>query len=206
MRVIAFLMLPGIAMFGQTSPPPASNEPPKRTLFDSKGQTTSKPAAPPPQAVKPSGGAAPESGRGASYRALDALGASTEDMNAIRDSNVRRLTKDGCAPEVSARIADLRSKLQAAGVDTGPAERSARAGREESGPDTSTLAVASNWFKATGENKAPAAKDKSNDLLDSVLPAAGKGVSEAKPREQEDVASLKTELEHLYAACPAAKR
>jgi hypothetical protein len=204
-NAVIFMMFSGIALYGQTA------EAPKRTVFDSKGQELKRAAAPAADTYKPAGAAGvPENGRGASYRALDTLSSSTEDMNAIRDSNVRRLTKDGCAPEVSARIGDLRSRLQAAGVAPDATEKSSRAVREDSGSDSSTLALASNWFKATGNGKATAApvKDKSIDLLDSVLPiAAGKDAIEAKdPRPSQDIASLKAELEHLYAACPGAKR
>jgi hypothetical protein len=186
-RSIAFLMLSGMVIYAQTGQP---QEAPKRTVYDSKPQTTAKPV--------------PENGRGgASYRALDALGASNEDMNVIRDGNVRRLTQDGCAPEVSARIADVRNKLQALGVET-------RAGREDSKTDTTTQALASNWFKAAGDSKASASKDKTGELLDSVLPqAAGKDTGETKGRDAgtpENIAGLKAELEHLYAACPAGKR
>lgn len=181
MRALTFVMLSGFVLYGQTA------EAPKRTVFDSKAQEQKKSPT-------------PESGKGASYRALDALTSSTEDMNVIRDSNVRRLTKDGCAPEVSARIADLRSKLP---------DGIAKSARADSAPDNSALVLASNWFKAASDNKSTAApaKDKSIDLLDSVLPAtAGKTAVEAKPTRPEDIVSMRAELEHLYAACPGAKR
>jgi hypothetical protein len=205
MRTIILIVLSS-AVYAQTGQSSAGADTPKRTVFESKGQSSAKPASPEAE-VKPQGAAGvPENGRGASFRALDTLSSSTENLNLIRDNNVRRLTKDGCAPEVSARIGDLRSKLQAAGVVLPPLERSARTGREESGPDNSTLALASNWFKAPTDGKASGAKDKSIDLLDSVLPAAGKGARMHEDVAGLDVPSLKAELEHLYAACPAAKR
>jgi hypothetical protein len=124
-----------------------------------------------------------------------------EDLNAIRDNNVRSLTKDGCAPEVSARIADLRSRLRIATGAPDVDGKSSRNARED--PGSETLAMASNWFKSGSAGSSLTAKDKSSELLDSVLPDRQVRKPVDSRTEDRDAAGLKTEIEHLLATCPA---
>jgi hypothetical protein len=198
MRAIVCVLYMSVAVCGQSTP-----DAPKRTLFDSKGETLKK-AEPAAEAAKSRDAAVPENARGASARSLDSLGASLEDLNGIRDSNVRSLTKDGCAPEVSARIADLKTRLRVAtGVPDRAEKNSGRAG-DDSGSET--LALASNWFKSSSAGSSLDAKNKSNDLLDSVLPDSPARKPADLREESRDAAGLKSEIEHLLATCPGAKR
>ena len=148
---------------------------------------------------------APAADRAAGARTLDSLGASTQDLNAIRDANLTRITKDGCAPEVSARIAELRGKLL---VYTSPAADPPSRGPDKPTPPpaaaNSAAAVAADWYKAPpGRN--PSRPSGAKDPLDAVLPSGALKTPGQKAAEQ-DVATLKVELEHLSAACPGAKQ
>jgi hypothetical protein len=196
MRVIVWIVCSAVAVCGQSAA-----DAPKRTLFDSKGATLKKPEPPPAEAAKPRDVSAPENTRGASARALDSLGSSLEDLNTIRDNNVRSLTKDGCAPEVSARIADLRTRLQIATGAPDVDGKSSRNARED--PGSESLAMASNWFKSGNASSSLIAKDKSNELLDSVLPESPSRKAADLRMEERDAAGLKTEIEHLLTTCPA---
>jgi hypothetical protein len=198
MRVIMWIMCSSVVVCGQSA-----TDAPKRTLFDSKGATLKKPEPPAGDSAKPRETGAPDNAHGASARALDSLGSSTEDLNGIRDSNVRSLTKDGCAPEVSARIADLRIRLRAVTGVPDATEKSSRKAGEDSGSET--LALASNWFKSSTVGSSLDAKNKANELLDSVLP----DYPARRPNlrtENRDAVGLKSEIEHLLATCPGAKR
>src|SRR3984957_13666919 len=199
MRLIIWIMCSSIVAFGQSA-----TDAPKRTLYDSKGTNLKKLDPPAAEAAKTRDVSAPENTRGASAHALDSLGSSLEDLNGIRDTNVRGLTKDGCAPEVSARIADLKARLQIATGAPDVAAKNSRGVREDSGSET--LAVASNWFKSGSASSSLAAKDKTNELLDSVLPESPAKKSVDSRLENWDAASLNSEIEHLLATCPAAKR
>src|SRR5262249_49591782 len=77
----------------------AQNDAPKRTIVDSS--QSQKSGARKPETV---------STRDTGSTALDAVITSTENLNSIRDSNVRRLG-DGCTPDITARIGELRSQL-----------------------------------------------------------------------------------------------
>jgi hypothetical protein len=199
MRLIIWIVCSSVAVYAQSA-----TDAPKRTVFDSKGATLKKPEPTPAEAAKPRNVAAPENTQGASPRALDSLGSSLEDLNGIRDSNVRGLTKDGCAPEVSARIADLKTRLRAVtGVPDAAEKNSSRAG-DDAGSET--LALASNWFKSSSAGSSLDTKNKSNELLDSVLPDSPARKPADLRAENRDAAGLKTEIEHLLATCPGAKR
>ncbi len=199
MRVIVWIVCSSFVVCGQSTA-----DAPKRTLFDSKGANLKKPDPPSADAAKPRDTEAPENARGASAKALDSLGSSLEDLNGIRDSNVRGLTKDGCAPEVSARIADLRTRLRIATGVQDAAGNNRRSVRDDSGSET--LALASNWFKSSSAGASLGTKDKSNELLDSVLPdSPARKPTDLKP-ESRDAAGLKNEIEHLLATCSGTKR
>ena len=197
MRIATWIVCLSIAVWGQSAV-----DPPKRTLIDSRGATLKKPD-PPPEPLKVRENA-PENTREASTQSLDSLGSSLEDLNIIRDSNVRALTKDGCAPETSARIADLKTRLRIATGMPEAAVKSSHATPDDAGSET--LALASNWFKSRNASSSAGAKDKSNELLDSVLPDSLTKKPADSRTENRDAAGLKTEIEHLLAACPGTKR
>ena len=195
MRAItAVLMIAGIALQAQT-PPPADT--PARTIFDPK-QNLKKPDPLPPakpvSAPASAGGVPRDSQRDAGSSALDALATSTENLNTIRDGNVRKLTADGCAPEVSARLADLRARL---GIRATP--------KKDTGSETAALALASAWYKTPEESKPAAAQQKTTDLLESVLPGPSKSPKPADPQAR-DAGALKDEMDRLLASCSGAKQ
>ena len=138
MRILTLMILAAFATQAQNS----QADPPKRTLIDSN-QNLKRPAPVAEPVKATSGRQSPESARNPGSSALDALSSSTENLNVIRDSNVRKLTNDGCAPETSARINELRTRL---GIAVPSAAASKNAGSE-----TAALAVASGWFKAPSD-------------------------------------------------------
>jgi hypothetical protein len=180
------ILLPVAAAYGQ------QGETPKRTIFDSTNQSPQLVRANEPAAVnKPALSSSPISAAGASSRALDALNSSQEDLNAIRDGNIRRLTSGGCAPDVSARIADLAAKLHT----NAPANSTV-------GSESATLALASDWYKRPGDAASvKQGKDQKDALLDMVLPGA-----KSAPAGGQDTAGLRAELDRLLTTCPAPKR
>ena len=178
MRTFATLILAATAIHAQPQ-----SDAPKRTIFDSR-QTQQKAEPPPPTPVKAS---APARDPGSS--AFDALVSSTENLNNIRDGNVRRLT-DGCSPDVAARIADIRARL---GIKES-------LGKRDSGSEIAALALASTWFKSPADS-APQAAQKKSDLLDAVLPG-----SEKKSEPGQDAAGLQVELNRLLVSCSGVKR
>jgi hypothetical protein len=199
MRVIIWIICTSVVVCAQ-----ATTDAPKRTLFDSKGATLKKPDPPAAEAAKPRDVSAAENARGGSAHALDSLGSSIEDLNGIRDSNVRGLTKDGCAPEVSARIADLRARLRIATGVPDTAEKGPRGGADDRGPET--LALALNWYKSSSAGASLSPKDKSRELLDSVLPESVANKPVDLRAESRDAAGLNSEIEHLLRTCPGSKR
>jgi hypothetical protein len=205
MRIWMILTLAGFMVCmcaGQTPPPPDN---PQRTIRDTvafKSQNDpAKTSAPKADLVKTS---ARDFDRGASAGTLDSLDSSTENLNVIRDANLKRLLKDGCAPAVSARIAELRARLDI------PTEKPDRGDREGSKPENSAVDLASAWYKAPAKSNADAANsnaaatNKSADLLDAVLPVA-KTEAASKKAPGSDTEALKIELDHLLTACPSAK-
>jgi len=191
MRILTLMILAAFATQAQNS----QADPPKRTLIDSN-QNLKRPAPVAEPVKATSGRQTPESARNPGSSALDALSSSTENLNVIRDSNVRKLTNDGCAPETSARINELRTRL---GIAVPSAAASKNAGSE-----TAALAVASGWFKAPSDGAPVASQQKKSDLLDSVLPGADTAAKPADAREQ-DAGALQSELDHLLASCSGAK-
>jgi hypothetical protein len=182
------ILLSAALVFGQQQ-----SETPKRTIFDSTNQSprlvrANEPVA---QAPKPALSSSPISAAGASSRALDALNSSQEDLNAIRDGNIRRLTSGGCAPDVSARIAELAAKLHT----NAPTNSTV-------GSESATLALASEWYRRPGDAASvKQGKDQKDALLDAVLPGAKSAAAGGQ-----DTASLRAELDRLLTTCPAPKR
>jgi hypothetical protein len=91
----------------------------------------------------------------AAVNALDSLTTSLQDLNAIRDGNLGRVQKDGCPPEVTSRLADLRGKLrqyetELTGVEA-PAPSPSQA-KERPGL-TDTMAIANDWFKRSPQDQ-----------------------------------------------------
>ena len=177
MRAFAMLFAASTLIQAQSQ-----SDAPKRTIFDS--QQTQKRAEPPASpSAKP---AAPARDPGSS--AFDALISTSENLNVIRDSNVRRLT-DGCQPDVAARVADLRARL---GIKT-------TAAKHDSGVDTAALALASDWIKSPVQPAAASTPEKKSELLDAVIPGAEK-------KSPTDKASLQAELDRLLASCAGGRK
>lgn len=205
-RLLAVLIVSSLGAQAQTARPADSRETPERTVHSASG-------------AKPSNASGPEeAGRAANPHALDALSSSTDDLNVIRDANLRKLTKDGCSPEISARTAEVQGRLRAAEAELNGEEPSPAAADKASlsAPQGSAQAIASNWFKAE-EPASAASNPRQNppkNLVDSVLPGgASKPASPSRPplsadkrkAMEQDVAALKAELGHLSVACPGAK-
>src|SRR5215831_9830337 len=99
--------------------------------------------------------AAPPADAGA---AVDSLGVSLQDLNAIRDGNLSRIQKDGgCPPETAARLADLRLKLRRAEADLSGETLSTTA-------PVDAQAIAATWFKRPVPEAEPAAARESRLL------------------------------------------
>jgi hypothetical protein len=205
-RVFAVLIVASLGAQAQTARPSDSRDTPQRTVHAASG-------------AKPAGASgAEETGRAANPHALDALSSSTDDLNVIRDANLRKLTKDGCPPEISARTAEVAGRLRAAEADLNGEDPPSGAPDKAtpSAPQGSAQAIATNWFK-TEEAASAASNPRQNppkSLVDSVLPGgASKPASPSRPplsaekrkALEQDVAALKSELEHLSVACPGAK-
>jgi len=145
--------------------------------------------------------AAPPADAGA---AVDSLGVSLQDLNAIRDGNLSRIQKDGgCPPETAARLADLRLKLRRAEADLSGETLSTTA-------PVDAQAIAATWFKRPVPEAEPAAARESR-LLADVLPGAA--ASAAKPLQnaqqqkalEDEIARLKAETARLSGTCAAKK-
>ena len=201
MQNLLILMASGLMAYGQTgqTQPPVEN--PQRTIRDTSGFKSQSEASKAEPAKAPRVAPASENGRGAGANTLDSLGSSTENRNVIRDANLRRLLKDGCAPAVSARIVELRARL---GL---PAEKTDHRAREGAKPEQSPIETASDWYKTPSvpANSSASATTKSADLLDAVMPGA-KIDAPTKKASESETAALRTELEQLVAACPGAGR
>ncbi|HXN50096.1 MAG TPA: hypothetical protein VN893_25825 [Bryobacteraceae bacterium] len=204
--ILAVLIVASLCAQAQTARPADSKDTPQRTVHAASGAKTSNTSGP------------EEAGRAANPHALDALSSSTDDLNVIRDANLRKLTRDGCPPEISARTTEVQGRLRAAEAELNGQEPPSAAPDKASpaAPQGSAQAIASDWFKkeepaSTASNprqKAP------KNLVDSVLPGdASKPASPSRPplsaekrkALEQDVAALKAELEHLSVACPGAK-
>jgi hypothetical protein len=187
----------------QTARPSDSKDTPQRTVHAASGAKTSNTSGP------------EEAGRAANPHALDALSSSTDDLNVIRDANLRKLTKDGCSPDISTRTAEVQGRLRSSEAELNGEEPPSAAPDKAppSAPKGSAQAIATNWFK-TEEPASSPRQNAPKTLVDSVLPGgASKPASPSRPplsaekrkALEQDVAALKAELEQLSAACPGAK-
>lgn len=134
---------------------------------------------------------------------IDSLLDSTEDLNSIRDSYLRRLAGDGCRPDVAIRVAELRSRLE--GKDSRGAAQDTAASQQTSFElEGSLLILAAGWYQARPEaaSQRPNREAERIRLLEYVLspetPAAGTEPSGG------DRAQLKAELDRLLATCHGA--
>jgi hypothetical protein len=151
--------------------------------------------------------------------ALDSLTNSLQDLNAIRDGNLERVQKDGCPPEVTSRLTDLRARLrqkeaELAGADAPgavPVPAKDRTGSADA------MAIAGDWFKRpqAAEKTPEAPRDtKENKLLSDVLPAAPAQRTASQPLKADkdqkglegEITRLKGEIAQLSSACAAVKR
>lgn len=168
----------------------------------------------------------------AAVNALDSLTTSLQDLNAIRDGNLSRVQKDGCPPEVTSRLADLRGKLQQdetalTGVEA-PAPAAVPSKERPGAADP--MAIANDWYKRAPQDQpeASAAARNSTDrsdssgresqLLSDVLsgaPAAASAAHRIDPKSPEalekqkaleaEIARIKAEMAQLSGACASLK-
>ena len=182
-----------------------------------------------PALVKGANAASAADPRAADSGSLDALSKSLQDLNAVRDGNLSLVQKDGCAPELASRIADLKAKLRSDEFELNGAETASALAdphtpeKASAGNAADPMAVAGDWFKHSADTKASARPDDSartreSALLDAVLagaqaPAPPERRMDPKSPEAEqnrkaieaDMARVKSELEQLSGACAAKK-
>jgi len=170
--------------------------------------------------------------RAADTGSLDALSKSLQDLNAVRDANLSLVQKDGCAPELASRIADLKAKLRSDEFElngtespaAGPTDAHASPEKANAANAADPMAVAGDWFKHPADPKQAARPDDSSrtresSQLDAVLmgapvPSSPERHFDPKSPEAEqnrkaieaDMARVKAELEQLSSACAAAKK
>jgi len=196
-------------MRGQTAP--------QRTMTTNPANAAVPKTAPPPAASPtPKAPAAPPDAAGA----LDSLTNSLQDLNAIRDGNLNRVQKDGCPPEVSARLADLRGKLHQYEAELS-GEAPAKAAPSADKPGVDAQAIASDWFKRPQPDRADAASQPAvkpqpvsseAKLLADVLPdapapaAKPRPAAQPRPELEAEVARLKAEIARLSGTCTALKK
>jgi hypothetical protein len=132
---------------------------------------------------------------------MDSLNKSIQNLDTVRDANLGRVQRESCPPEVAARIADLKAKLQiyeSGGVALPVASRPAIP-NEPADP----LVIVNDWYKPA----AAPVRDRSaqqGKLLAEVLPS---GMSAPKPQvSEQEIARTKAELEQLSGACAAPVR
>jgi hypothetical protein len=160
--------------------------------------------------------------------ALDSLTTSLQDLNAIRDGNLVRVQKDGCPPEVTSRLADLRGRLRRdeadlAGVE---AQGSVAPPVKERANAADPMAIANDWYKQPQQTEKeskrsaePGGETKESKLLADVLTAGPSTAGpahhvdpkspEAQQRQkelEEEIARLKAEIAQLSGACATLKR
>jgi hypothetical protein len=140
-------------------------------------------------------------------QALESIFASSEDLNAIRDGYLRRLSGDGCPTDVAIQIAELRARLRDVEAET-QAESAAKT--KITTPQTSAemelalLALAATWNNRglVESAVAPAIRDAEHaKLLSMVLPAP----TQAPSAQPATAAQLKAEIARLTEGCKAAK-
>ena len=186
----------------------------------------SQPATAPPDRRSPADSRA-------AMNALDSLTTSLTDLNTIRDGTLNRVQKDGCPPEVTSRLTDLRGKLrqyqtELTGVETAaPAAPQPKARPGSADP----AAIATDWYKQTPQDRpeslsqeagTPSSRtpdagsnDRQNKLLADVLsgaPAPEHRIDPSSPEAMEkkkaleaEIARIEAEMAQLSGACAALK-
>jgi hypothetical protein len=172
---------------------------------------------------------AADSGHAADAFALDALGKSLQDLNAVRDANLFLVQQNGCAPELAARVADLKAKLRSDEFELNGSELPTAAPPTEAHTAakanvTDPLAVASDWFNRPADSKqagvpSDSSRTRESALLDAVLvgatapaapprrtDAASPEAEQNKKRIEAEMARVRAELDQLSGACAAAKK
>lgn len=142
-----------------------------------------------------------------SGQAMQSILSSTEDLNAIRDAYLSRLSGDGCSPDVAARVAELRAQLGEKPESRGPGPR---AGTQRSAADlqASMLALAADWYNRRPVEASALASTASRDaerakLLEAALTPRD---SAANVPTAVDNVHLKLELERLLGTCNPGRR
>jgi hypothetical protein len=137
--------------------------------------------------------------------AMDSLNKSIQNLDTIRDANLGRVQAENCPPEVAARIADLKAKLQAYESEPSGVPAPIAARPREAGNPVDPLAIAADWYKP-GSGIPPATRaSQQSKLLADVLPSAEALPARTQAHELE-IARTRTELEQLSGACGAAAR
>lgn len=139
--------------------------------------------------------------------AFDSLNKSLQNLDTIRDANLGRVQQQNCPLEVAARISDLKARLRSyeSGRDGAPdlGTAPARAPATSNPPDS--LAIATDWFKASPAPEPVVSAEQQSKLLAGVLPRAETG-PEKRQVDQQEIARVKAELEQLSGACGAPAR
>ncbi|HTP36666.1 MAG TPA: hypothetical protein VMJ75_31035 [Candidatus Acidoferrales bacterium] len=152
----------------------------------------------------------------ATVDALDSLTTSLQDLNAIRDGNLVRVQKDGCPPEVTSRIADLRGRLRLDEAELA-GEASAPGPAKERTNAADPMALAGDWYKqspkAASRPPADSGDSKESKQLADVLsgvPAPAKHAPRIDAQRQkeleEEIARIQAEIAQLSGACATLKR
>jgi hypothetical protein len=150
---------------------------------------------------------ASDTGALAPGQSLESIFASSEDLNAIRDGYLKRLSGDGCPTDVSIQIAELRARVRDLESDT-PAQAAAKA--KPLGPQTSAemelalLALAATWTTRGLQEAAVPVSTRDTEqakMLSLVLPAAAVQTNAAPA----NAVQLKAEIARLVESCKAAK-
>ncbi len=137
-----------------------------------------------------------------SNRAIESMASSTEDLNSIRDAYLRVLSGDGCAPDVAARVAQLRALV---GEKKPAAQRGASELAQKSAADfeISMLALALDWDNRQADansfsNSGASSRDK---LLNAALAPPSQSGAPAT-----DMTALKAEMDRLLSTCRGPQR
>jgi hypothetical protein len=163
--------------------------------------------------------------------ALESLTKSLQNLDAIRDANLNLVQKDGCPPEIAARLADLKNRLQSYEYELNGAASSALASAgarpAEKSSSEDALALARDWFQRPANKVSPEAAatgsessgagSRETKLLEAAfagaqLAAVPGGRLDPKPDQarrkviQQDTGRIKAELAQLSEACPAPKK
>jgi hypothetical protein len=169
-----------------------------------------------PTATAPNGGmSTAESGRQLNLDVLNTMKTSAGDLNAIRDGNLQRVQKGGCAPEVALRLAELKGRLAAQENELRGPAGAGEPPKGAAGRSGSAAPLPGEWFKSSAEQQPRTGepRDAANQQLDAVLgtntretgpaePAAAKPAdAERRKQAEAEIALTRAELDGLAGAC-----